>query len=85
MHQRRPLHTLIHREINDVNPLFAPESFKECLGLSVESESEEGFKERALAVGLAAKGDNFWDWELFPEGYYGDLEAVVGLKSRFRR
>ena len=51
----------------------------------VESESEESFEERALAVGLAAEGDNFWDRELFAKGYCGGLEAVVGLKPRFGR
>lgn len=49
----------------------------------VESEAEEGFKEGALAIGLAADGDDFWNGELLSEGDGGGLEAIVGLEAGF--
>lgn len=49
----------------------------------VESEAEEGFEEGALAIGLAADGDDFWNGELLSEGDGGGLEAIVGLEAGF--
>lgn len=46
----------------------------------IEAKPEEGFEERAFAVGLAAEGNDFWYRELLSEGDGGRLEAVVGLE-----
>lgn len=46
----------------------------------IESKPQEGFQEGALAVRLAAEGDDFGDRELLAEGHRGCLQAIVGLE-----
>lgn len=48
----------------------------------IESKAKEGFKERALAIGLAADGDDLRDGKLLAECDGGGLKAIVCLESR---